>query len=184
MESLKKHYLSLIVIILLAAIKFAVIPLLNWQNEMILSNSLLTKKLFKSSQAIDNQDLYQLELSKIEQQLNQGEQLFFNYTPQSLFQLTQQKNIEQLFNQHNIKINGFRWKVPQTKKQWQLILNEVKISFKGTVIDLQQLQMSLESQKQWFDNYDFNYTLDVRHEKRLGKVSGRMSLKLYMREKS
>ncbi|MFT5755299.1 MAG: hypothetical protein ACI9LM_000006 [Alteromonadaceae bacterium] len=182
MDSIKKHYPALFVIALLICVKFVIVPLFDWQNEMITTNALLTKRLVKSSAVIDNQALFQSQLSKMDKQLEKGEQLFFANSPQSLFQLAQQKKLEQLFTQHNMTINGLRWKVPITKKNWRLILNEVRFTFKGSVADLQQLQMTLESQVQWYDNYNFNYTLDERHEKKLGQVSGRMSLKLYMRE--
>jgi len=184
MAALKQHALALSLIALLVLIKFVIIPTLAWQELTISSNQLLQQRLNKSSYALNNEIQMQSDLIEITAQLLKIKAILFNYQSKSRFQLTEQKKLESLFEQHNIEITRLAWKLELPLPQWQVVQHEIRFDIKGLVVDLQKLQATLDSRVQWYNNDDFNFKFDKRRGNKLGKVTGRMTIKLYMKEKS
>ena len=182
MESLKQYSLLLSVMAFLLLLKFAVVPLYEWQNEQLQRNMLLQKQLSKAKGAVESLESNQDSLMKTDMRLTMADQLVYPKTDNNAFQLVQQQRLEQLFGQHEIVIESLGWETPVSLPQWQLMQHEVFIRFKGRTDNMRKLHMALESQPQWQDLNWLNYRLRNQSATTLGRVSGGMRLRLYSRE--
>jgi hypothetical protein len=184
MESIKQHSTALFLIGLLVIIKFALLPVLQWQENTIASNALLEKRLVKSAYAIANKEQMQSTLTKSSKQLSQLNKTVFNYQATNNFKLAQQKQLESLFEQHKVAITSIVWQAPVPLNQWQLNKFQIQLRVKGTVTAMQKIHAVLESQPQWIATEDYNFRVDKRRQNRLGKLSGRIALNYFVKMKN
>ena len=184
MESLKKHSAALTFIAILIVLKFAVMPIYQWQQSTVANNALLDKRLTKSEFAIQNKQEMKAALTQLKKETDKIKEVVFSYQVTNKFQLAQQKRIESAFEDSKIQITNLSWQLPIQLHDWGLIQYEIKLRVNGEVIDMQKLQQNIESGDKWFDTSEFHFRLDKRRENRLGKASGRMSVKLYMQAQS
>ena len=184
MESLKKHRLALGFIALLILIKWLIVPLYDWQQSTLQSNNTLAQRLAKSAYALKNQQQTAATLVAQTTLLEQAENALFNYQAANSFQLAQQKVIESIFATYQMQISHLDWQIPVPLTSLPLTEYELKLRFTGKASALAKLLSTLNSQDQWFTFDNFQFRFDKRRDKRLGEFDGRMSIKMYMREKT
>ena len=183
-QQLQQHSNALLLISALIVVKFIVMPTVEWQDDTLVSNALLEKRLNKSAFAIDKKTQMQQMLAQSTNQLKKIQQLTFDHQATNRFQLNQQKYFEALFEEFQIEITQLVWQAAIPRNQWLLTQYEVKLRIKGALVNLQKLQAALESQPQWFASNSFNYRLEKLRKNNLGKVTGRMSITMYMQQKT
>ncbi len=181
-DSIKKHGLLLTVLTVICIVKFIVVPIYTWQQDIISENLMLEKRLVKSLNALNNLPETERGLIEIEARIAEIQNIIFPFQAENLFQLQQQQSIEKIFDSQTIKISNLGWQLPYRLKEHPIIEHEVNISFSGEVVNLQQLQVMLEQKEQWFNISELNYRFEKKRAKRLGDVNGRMKVKLYMRD--
>jgi hypothetical protein len=184
MESLKKHRLALVFIALLILAKWLIVPLYDWQQSTLASNNALAQRLAKSAYALENQQQTAATLAAQTKLLEQAENALFNYQATNSFQLAQQRLIESIFATYDMQITQLAWQIPVPLTSLPLTEYEMKLRFTGRATALAKLLSTLNSQEQWFTFDNFQFRFDKRRVKRLGGFDGRMSIKLYMREKT
>jgi hypothetical protein len=184
MESLKKHRLALVFIALLILTKWLIVPLYDWQQSTLASNNALAQRLAKSAYALENQQQTAATLAAQTKLLEQAENALFNYQAANSFQLAQQKVIEGIFATYQMDISRLAWQIPVPLTALPLTEYEMKLRFTGKATALSKLLSTLNSQNQWFTFDDFQFRFDKRRDKRLGEFDGRISIKMYMREKT
>ena len=184
MGSLKKHRLALGFIALLIVIKWLIVPIYEWQQTTLASNNALVQRLAKSAYALENQGQTAATLATQTTLLEQAENALFTYQAVNSFQLAQQKTIEQFFVNYQMEISRLAWQIPVPLTTVALTEYEMKVRFTGKVTALAKLLSALNSQDKWLSFDDFQFRFDKRRDKRLGEFDGRMSIKMYMRDKT
>jgi len=182
-QQLNQHSKALLLITVLILMKFIVLPIIQWQETTLTTNTLLEKRLSKSAYAINNKIQMQQVLKQSTVKLSELEQLIYEYQLTNRFRLSQQKQLETLFEEYKIEITNLVWQAPVALTNWQISQHEVKLRIKGSLTNLQKLQAVLESKPQWLANNSFSYRLEKRRKNNLGNFSGRTSLTLYMKNK-
>ena len=94
-QQLQQHSNALLLISALIVVKFIVMPTVEWQDDTLVSNALLEKRLNKSAFAIDKKTQMHQMLPQSTNQLNQ------------LYQLNQEKGDENFklnLGQHDVRV--------------------------------------------------------------------------------
>lgn len=91
----------------LLVIKLAVLPMLTWQNHMIGELAAKKRKLVKLTSVMADHPRYQIQLSRLGEQLNSATHWF--YSNDGSPKLATQKQVEEVFETNQIKIEGFNW---------------------------------------------------------------------------
>lgn len=182
MKEIKEHKLLIVILFFLLAAKFIVVPVFSWQSESIEEISLLAKRINKSDSAVQNLPDIKLQLEVMDANLSILSQHFFAYEEENSFQLKQQKWLEQQLAANNLTVLNLGWQPLLPLKKWQLLKHEVQLHFSGETLDLQSFLLDLEMQQRWINNHNFNYRFEQFDDKKLGKMTGRITLRFYMRE--
>ncbi|REL26110.1 hypothetical protein DXX93_05650 [Thalassotalea euphylliae] len=185
-QQLAQHKYALLLIALLVVAKFIVVPTLAWQDATIENNRLLAKRVQKSEFAVNNQQLATESADKLVNQITLMQGLLFKHQSKSRFQLAEQKKIETLFSEHDIKITRLAWQKMIPTPEWGVTHFELRVDIEGELYDLHRLHVALESQTQWYGVENFNFKLEKLRKREqgidLGKVTGRMNIKLFMQD--
>lgn len=180
MTELKKHglLLSLLAILLLA--KFLLIPVIEWQDTITSDIQLLEKKSQKVDRVIageSNTNKINLLLSE---EVAKGNKLFFSHQTQSKFKLGQQKLIESLLDEYQIKSQNIGWQTPSELASLQVIRHPLQLRFSGKTLDVIKFIASVEKSQEKIEVSDFNLSLKRQSENSLGQCDGRLTLNFYV----
>lgn len=91
----------------LLIIKFAVQPILIWQDDTVDKLDAKHRKLSKLTLVMDHHSSYQIQLDQLDERLLGAVDLF--YLDDANVKLTIQKEIEKIFESNQINIDGFNW---------------------------------------------------------------------------
>jgi len=179
MNDLKKHAFLLSIIFVLIIMKFIVLPIFEWQDDKLSNIRLLEKKQIKVQQVLANQQEYIEANDNLFTIFNQVNSVFSHYKNESAFKLAQQKNIEKLLAEFNLKSQNIGWKGVSLVEQLQLQRFQVGIQFKGKSIDVINFIIALEKQPKWIDIIDFNFSIKGQKEGTIGRMDGRINMNMY-----
>ena len=178
---LKQKQLLLIVLVLVI-VKFAIVPVYEWQNLTISENNSSNLRLVKSNLVIEQLDKMQASVNSMQAKKNDLQTLFFQHKGSNAFQLEQQQWLEKIFESSELEVKNIGWSVPLPRKEWQLIQHGVQVNFSGNIINLIKVKRQIESQEKWIGISKFNFRFDKKRPERLQATSGRITLNFYMRE--
>ncbi len=177
MEELKQHRVLLSFIAILVFIKFVVIPVLDWQETVIIDIQNKERKLEKASQLIKRSGSFQEDRKLISAQLKEAEQLFFSLQVDSDFKLTQQKYLEQLMATHNLNVENFGWQTSSVNDSMLLKKYQVQVRFSGNITDLVNFIISLDQHSKRYEVTNFNFSFPPGSS---NIRNGRLSINFYM----
>lgn len=175
-----KHQLALGLLGVLLALKFAVMPLIEWQNEQLSTIANLQKRVGKSQSVIANQAQINQAQQQIGAQLDAVNSLFFKHQAQSEFKLTKQQRIEQTVAHNQLQITSSNWLPSILVANGQLMRHSLRLSIKGSMLDYTNLITELESTTPKGELRTFNINVKGQRSKKLGRVEGSIELAFYM----
>jgi len=182
MAELKKHAWLLIIIAILALIKFAVIPIFTWQDSLLADITLLEKKQNK----IDTLLKYQEANSRINKQLTQlllpTKALFYPPQKESAFKLKQQEKLESLLAKHNLQVEHVGWQASTPFNKLAMVRYPIEIRFKGKTLNTIEFMTTLEKLIPRIEINDFNISFRGQINQNLGQVTAKITLYLYVKE--
>jgi len=183
MNELKKHALLLSIVALLILVKFAVMPIMQWQDNAVVELRNLQKKLGKVSQVLGSEDKTGEVNQQVAEQLAAAQQLFFAHQSQSAFELAQQQYFEALTEKHNLRSRNFGWQNVSQRDDLALTRFQAAIRIDGKLKDIIALFVELETQTKRIEIVGFNISPKSQSEKSLGRVrSARITIALYVNQ--
>lgn len=149
-----KHHLIFLSALLIA--NFIVEPLIELQEELLVSNALLEKKQLKTASLLNNQESLGEINKKLTVSLNKANRYLFSHTTLSEFKLSAQSKVESLLTESNCKIERIGFKgnkqlLPELQK-WYL-----EVQYQGDANCLIKATRAIESAQPSFVIEEYSY---------------------------
>lgn len=154
MNNMFKRSNLVVIAIGLAIVKFALAPLLDWQNTALENIRLKQAKVEKLVVIDKDRYQYQAKSEELRQTLQQRRNYLYADTDQTKINI--QKNLEQSFSDHNITIESFRWLAESSESVRRIRLS---VRFKGQYKDFLKALWSLAKGPHAGHQFQMNYTL-------------------------
>ena len=181
-EQLKQYKMLLALVILLATIKFALVPLFTWQEEQVENIAQIEKRLFKAEQVMTQ--LQEIELAK--EQVADVARVFttmlFDWQEPSKFRIDTQKQVNQWLTEHNLSTINIGWQPALKYQSAALHKEQIRLNISGKLTDLAAFLVMLESQSPVVvvEYFDLNIQGLSAEETGSGEVS--LLLSFYIQE--
>lgn len=179
METLKQKPYLITLLVLLVAMKFIVMPIIEWQNNKQVELQLSDKRLAKSQFAIANQDAIQPLIEKLQEQVQRTTVRLYPHQNENAFKLAQQKELETLVSDLGLKVNGIGW-LNSTITDNGIIQYQMQLNVSGDGVKIPQLFAAIEGGKHWIAVDDFNIAFRRQSKTNIGESNARMTLNYYM----
>jgi hypothetical protein len=181
MEDLKKHALLLTVLAILLSVKFIMVPIFSWQDEVLSDIHRQEKQLLKVAKVLNNDG----QVNELGQQviidLAAAEKLFFPLNSESSFKLAQQQLIEGYITKHKVALTNLGWQSATELKESALMRYQLSIRFDGLFVDIVTLFAELENHSPWLQIAEFNLSSKAQSSDDIGYIKGgRAVINLYM----
>ena len=179
MNELKQHALLLSIVALLAAMKFIVVPIIEWQDAIFMEIQQQQKKLSKVGGVVNKKSELTQQNTELTQALAITEKVFFPTQTESSFQLKQQKMLEAMLEQYKLKSTRFGWKQSTELTDLSVKKYQLQVFLNGQTTDMVKLMAALEQYSPYIEVSEFIFTIKQQKEKKLGQVRGNLTLHLY-----
>ena len=174
MTSLVTQKQLLIIAGLLVAIKFVLLPLLAWQAEQISRLQAKSVQLHKVSEVLANQSTYTASMASLKAQMFEGAERF--YVDNARTKLTIQTDIEEIFQRHQLAVEGFDWTVDSAEP---LRVLRATVRFSGATESMIRSFWDLTQLPTWARQVESSQQLKDYGEKNLGGSKGLVTLEFY-----
>jgi Tfp pilus assembly protein PilO len=184
MAELQKYRLLLSVIAILLAIKFVVIPIFSWQATQLADLQQLEKRQNKIAKVLKQQNSNSQLNAALSVQLNHAKPLFFSYQLETAFKLSQQKKIEALLTKHELKSQNIGWQTSTRLTELGMVRYPIKVSVSGKGSNIIEFITAIETNSQYIKVDEFNLSFKGQRDKSLGRISGFITLHLFVESKA
>jgi hypothetical protein len=147
MEQLKQHKALLLLVAVLAALKFVFVPLIAWQNQTYSEITQLQSRLDKSEHVIKQQSQIAEALLQREAKLAAYNQLIFPQQDIAAFRIERQKQLNETFAQAQVQQLNLGWLPAFKFEDAKLHREQVRLNLKGNAAQVLSLLVKLESQQ-------------------------------------
>jgi hypothetical protein len=168
----KKLLLSLLSLML--ALRFIIVPLIDWQNSMLDETQRLQTKLDKSSSFIDNLPKLVAYKDTLSAELERRHQAGEVYYDVGRYQIEKQRQFEQLFDENNIKISSSDWFEPIVTKQGTTL--QLKLQFAGKLSQFIHLQTQIATLSNDIRVADLSLSMQNQSSTSLGRFNGNATI--------
>lgn len=176
MQLQNKHKLMLFILAILLTLQFIIVPILTWQDEKLAQIQSSSKRLFKANNVIERLPQIQKILLALQKQNHILEASYYNKASLDTFKLEFQQQIEALFEQYNMNVQGFRW---VTELTGELTEVRIDINFKGKLKDFSLFQLALAQQPKHLNIAQWSLNIKKMDETSLGTVNGNLLMFAY-----
>jgi hypothetical protein len=181
MAEIKKHALLLSLLALLIVLKFVVVPIFDWQDQLILNIESQQKQATRMTKVLTDDDDQNTNRQALATELEKIERLFFSYRSDAAFKLEQQQAFEQLLEKHQLRSSNIGWQAETELQGAALKRYQMKIKFSGLFVDAVAMFIELESTLPWSEIEDFNISTRGTQKDNLGSIrSGNLTINLFM----
>ena len=181
MDDLKKHSSALILICILALLKFVIFPIIEWQDKQIIEQSLMAKKLNKVEQLLSEKGALSLHNETLQERISRANALFFPYEEEDSFKLKKQKEVESVINDLGMSIKSIGWITVVEERSAPLTHFQMEFNVTGKSEQVINYLTSLSTQNEFVDTISLNIALKRQKPGRIGTMSTRLRLAFYMR---
>lgn len=179
MEIFKQKPYLLTLLVVLASVKFIVMPILDWQNNKLVELRLSEKRLAKSEYAIANQDKIEPRLASLNEQVGATNSRLFPHQDENTFKLEQQKQLESLIARLGLKVNGIGW-LNSTSSDDAIMRYQMQLNVGGDGVKIPQLFAAIEGGERWISIDDFTVAFRRQGKQYIGESNARITLNYYM----
>jgi Tfp pilus assembly protein PilO len=171
----KKHLL--IVMFGLVAMRFIVVPLLSWQDDLVADLETKQSRLTKGRNLVERKEQIDSGIEKLEQH---KKALINNYflsdRGMDELKLRSQQRIESLLSEHSLQVRSFNWvsDIPGAIQE-----TRAQVSFSGKTKDVAQFQLALAQAPQLINLVELSLRLNGLVGNTLGQADGTAVLALY-----
>ena len=177
MSLLSNKPLLLSVVAVLAAIRFVLVPFIEWQNEKLSVLNRQEMQLIKGLELLASRESLDEELSRLRNERNSlGGDFLGNDADATSYQLRVQKLINSLLEKNNLKSRNTNWLAAVDKGS--LEEHKIEVSFSGKQKDLIQFLLDVEQQKPKIAVYELSGGISgmVARRNILGNTNGKVTL--------
>ena len=178
MSVVTQRPLLVAILCLLAAMRFGLVPLLEWQAEQRDQLQLLHAQWQRGERAIANQAINQ-KLALWQQSLDEGNRQFIPAEQQEGFQLSFQRQLQTWLSEHQLELANIDWLNPRPLADSDVMVLPVQIQLQGQGIELLQLFPYLESHQPRVDLAEFSIALRRQTTQDLSETNTRLTLHFY-----
>lgn len=180
MAELKQYAWLLSIILLLAVIKFVIVPVFTWQDEVLADISYLEKKQDKINSLLKNSKSNNRVNDELILMLTPANKLLFPLQKEASFKLKQQERIETLLAKYKLQVQHVGWQVSTYFNKLSIVRYPIEIRFTGKTLDAIDFINALEIATPHIDIRDFNFSFRGQIDKNLGRITAKITLHLYV----
>jgi len=180
MNELKKHALALSIIVVLLALKFVFVPLMQWQDSQINTVAMLERKIEKVESLLLSDNILNEQHLALSNALSNLERDIFNYQEESGFQLKQQKIVESNLSKNILKISSIGWQSTVELTELPLLQHSLEYRVSGKTNNVVKYITQLKAQDITPDIQALNLSFRNQKQGELGSVSARIRVSYYM----
>ena len=180
MNELKKYQFELSIILVLAILKFLVVPVLQWQDQTVEQTQLLQTRLSKAKSLLASKEQLESRSSQITERLEQLKAHIYEPESAQQLKLSIQKQVERMLQNYDLDVSSLGWQNVIDLEQAPLTKVQLEYTFTGSGQDVIAYLLKLSSQPKWADYESLN--VNVRRQKpgRLGRMTVRSRVAFYM----
>ena len=164
------------ILVLLIALRFAVLPLLDWQQTRISEIRSKQAQLGKTIDLVNSYVDYQLLASKLKTEKSKLAPLFYEDSDDTRLQI--QKDIEKVFSDHNLTIERFNW-VLDVREESGLRTLRVLVGFNGQLDGVMKTLLDISSHKKIARQVEWRQNLTKIRETDVGRSKGHVTLEFF-----
>lgn len=169
---MKNNPILLVSVAILVLLKFVVLPIIEWQNEMILEAGHLQKKIDKSKSHIKRMpELYEYQ-RQLEASLTLVKAKVERYNNENRYQISKQREFESLFKKHKLTITSSHWK--DVIKSEEGATFQLQMQFRGMLKDLIVLQTEINLMRPSVTIGNLGVNIQGQQPNSLGSMTGNM----------
>ncbi len=150
MKKKRIKQLGILVVLILAAVRFVFLPLSEQHEGTVAENQVLAKKIEKARALWENREELKTRLALVDQQLTDAGEIFPSVNPENAkgFQLKQQQVIEEIVKRTGIRIKTLSW-LPITSPFFQRI--PLKMVGEGSPEEFYEIIRQLEMRPEFIE---------------------------------
>tara|TARA_B110000208_G_scaffold96488_1_gene120808 strand:+ start:4084 stop:4668 length:585 start_codon:yes stop_codon:yes gene_type:complete len=167
----------LVAVLLLAAVKFLLIPLFAWQLEMVSELDSKSRRLEKLDLMISKEVLFNEELKALNLQLESKVDQF--YVDNHLTQLSIQREVQELFVLNGMESTGFSWVIDSGDSQDFIRVLRGTVFFSGSTKAMIKTFWDLSASHKLIKTVAWYQQIKGQEENALGVTSGNVTLEFY-----
>jgi hypothetical protein len=178
-EEIRKHKTLLIVVALLVVLKIVVLPILAWQDSLLVESSLLQNKKARIERLFASETRTDEYAAELNARIKQAETVFLQVTEKAKFQLERQQWLEAKLSLYSLQSNNFGWAPVQFIPELDLISQSAQLSMSGKTSDIVSFMRDLQTQAFYISIEGFALNLSGQRDENLGKGQFRLNLTFY-----
>jgi predicted PurR-regulated permease PerM len=166
----------LIVLFLLLALRFVMVPVIDWQQEQLDEIAAKQTKVEKADSVIARFPQLQQALEQVQQNNKQQLANYYGHESANSLKLQLQQELEALFLKHKIKVINFSWVAEIENPITEF---RAKISYEGKTDDFAKLQLAIARYPKRINIAEWTSYINKMAENSLGDASGTILLTTY-----
>lgn len=174
----QKNLLYLLAV--LAGLKFALLPLLDWQAAMLDELAAKTRQLGKVDLVIENENLYRAELQKLRAHLDANSN--YIYRDFDGTKLSIQRDLEEIFIQGGLSVTGFSWVVDSRDSPDSLRVLRGTVYFSGATSTMVKVFWHMAASSRLVRIVDWRQQIQRYGPDVFGMTSGNVTLEFFASE--
>lgn len=164
------------ILVALIVLRFAVLPLVDWQQSRISDIQSKQVQLGKTIDLINRQSDYQQLALKLKAEKDKLAPLFYVDDDNAKLQI--QKDIEQMFSDHSVPIERFNW-VLDDRADSGLRTLRVLVGFKGQLDAVMKVLLDVSKHNKIARQVEWRQTLTKKRKTDVGQSRGHVTLEFY-----
>lgn len=180
LSDLKKHATLLIVLVILVVVKFIVVPIIEWQEGLILENESYQSRIDRVQGLSENRERLQQSLNTVEKQQQLAQSLVHQYSDEATFKLKLQKLLDSYAAKYNVKVSNVNWLTTVEMIDGAIIKFPIRMKVRGPTSKVVQFINYLESLSPIIDVDALNLNVKRQSGRALGSIDGQLTINLYM----
>ncbi|WP_448552124.1 hypothetical protein [Thalassotalea montiporae] len=162
----------LLLLALLVTIKFIVVPIFEWQDELRAESAQLERKAAKTEAAIAQSDTLIKYNQNLKQQLEIIKSSIDEYDDLGKYQVAKQQQIERVFSEYSLDIKALTWHEPVPNQVGTTL--KINVRFSGLVKNFMKAQFALYKSTQSLTIDSFSLNTRFQTDDSLGKTNGNL----------
>jgi len=175
-EKLLSRNSLIFILVALIALRFAVLPLLDWQQSRITDVRSKQVQLVKTIDLINSQGDYEGLALQLEADRNKLAPLFYVDSDDTTLQI--QKDIEMLFSEHDVVIERFNW-VLDDRADSGLRTVRVLVGFNGQLDAVMRVLLNISKHRKIVRQVEWRQSFIKNRESDVGQSKGHVTLEAY-----
>lgn len=178
-NELRQHSFLLGLVAILLLIKYVFLPLIDWQDSVVIENKNLNKKLQKSFYVI-NHEVDNVEFNnRLDELLNLAEPVLFPPAVEVEFKLSTQQKLEKALESRSLTLSKIAWQSMKNVGETNLKEYFIDTHIDGNTLKLVEFLIAIEEDKRFGIN---KFNIDMNSSKdNLGYSRARVTFYLYMK---